>query len=342
MKVAVVESPGKVGLVEMPTPVPQRGEVLVKMRACGVCGTDVEKVYGEGVSGKILGHEAVGEVAEIGDGVEGARRGDKVFTHHHVPCYSCDVCSRGGETFCLEYRKHNLIPCGLAEYYILPKFNVERGGLTRLPDGLSFEDASFIEPLACCVRGLGVARARGARSALVYGAGPIGITHLKLLKSYGVPRIGIAEISEYRRNFAQQAGADVSFNPADRQQADQALKEFPGGPELVIVAAGAVRAFEDAMRVVGQAGRVLQFGAPEKDAKAEFDLAGFYLKGADVVTSYAASGKDIAAATKLLSEGSVPVADMITHRFTLERSAEAFSVALQQECMKAVITDEGL
>jgi L-iditol 2-dehydrogenase len=339
MKVAVVESPGKVALIEMPIPIPQRGDVLVRMRACGVCGTDVEKVYGEGLSGKILGHEAVGEVAVIGEGVEGASRGDRVFTHHHVPCYSCDVCSRGGETFCLEYRKHNLVPCGLAEYYILPRFNVERGGLTRLPNGLSFEDASFIEPLACCVRGLEVARARGARSALIYGAGPIGITHLKLLKSYGVPRIGMAEISEYRRNFAQQAGADVSFNPADRQQVDRALKDFPGGPELVIVAAGAVRAFEDAMRVVGQAGRVLQFGAPEKGARAEFDLAGFYLKGVDVVTSYAASEKDIATATKLLSDGSVVVSDMISHRFPFTKSAEAFEVAQQQQCMKAVITN---
>jgi len=227
----------------------------------------------------------------------------------------------------------------LAEYYILPRFNVERGGLTRLPQGLSYEDASFIEPLACCVRGLKVARAEEARSAIIYGAGPIGITHLKLLRSYGVPKIGIAEISKYRRDFAQKAGADITFNPAEEQEAKRALNQFPGGPELVIVAAGPARAFEDALRVVGQAGRVLQFGAPEQAAKAEFDLAGFYLKGGEGLTSYAASGKDIEAATKILHDGSITVREMITHTFPLERANEAFSVALQQQCMKAVITN---
>jgi L-iditol 2-dehydrogenase len=339
LKAAVVESPGKIGFVEMPIPSPQSGEVVVRMRACGVCGTDVEKVYGEGVSGKILGHEAVGEVFQVGEGIDGVRRGERVFTHHHVPCYSCDVCARGAVTFCPEYRKHNLVPCGLAEYYVLPRFNVERGGLTRLPDGLGFEDASFIEPLACCVRGLEVVHARDAKSALICGAGPIGITHLKLLKSYGVKKIAIAEMSDYRRGFAEQAGVDLSFNPAKQGEKERVLKEFPGGPELVVVAAGATGAFEDAMRVVGQAGKVLQFGAPEKGATAEFDLARFYLKGVELMTSYAASGEDVEAATKLLEDGSVDVSDMITHRFPLEDAAEAFSVAQQQRCMKAVITN---
>ena len=309
------------------------------MKACGVCGTDVEKVYGEAIAGTILGHESVGEVAEVGDRVEGVTKGERVFTHHHVPCYSCELCSRGKHTFCAEYRRHNLIPCGLAEYYVLPKFNVDRGGLVRLPDNLSYDVASFIEPLACCVRGLEEAGASSASTALIYGAGPIGITHLKLLKSYGVPKVGIAEVSDYRRGFAERAGADTSFNPADRAQSERAVAGFPGGPELVIVAAGAVRAFVDAMKVVSQAGRVLQFGAPDKGALAEFDLAGFYLKGVEVMTSYAASEKDVATATKLLANGSVNVSDMITHRFPLEKSEEAFRVALQQKCMKAVITD---
>lgn len=323
----------------MPVPAPEPGEVLVRMRACGVCGTDVEKVYGEAIAGKILGHEAVGEVADVGAGVGGTAVGQRVFTHHHVPCYSCELCMRGKPTFCKEYRRHNLVPCGLAEYYVLPAFNVERGGLVELPSNLSYEEASFIEPLACCIRGLDEARASKASSAMIYGAGPIGITHLKLLKSYGVPMVGIAEVSDYRRNFADNAGADVSFNPTEREQVMRAMGKFPRGPELVVVATGAVAAFKDAMRVVGQAGRILQFGAPDKSATAELDLASFYLKGIELMTSYAASEKDISTATKLLSDGGVTLSDTITHRFPLEESAEAFKVALQQKCMKAVITN---
>ena len=339
MKAAVVGSPGEVVLIDMPTPSPKPGEVLVRMRACGVCGTDVEKVYGEAIAGKVLGHEAVGEVAEVGGEVAGAFVGQRVFTHHHVPCYSCELCSRGKPTFCREYRRHNLVPCGLSEYYILPAFNVERGGLVELPRSLSYEEASFIEPLGCCIRGLNEVRARGAASALIYGAGPIGITHLKLLKSYGIPRVGIAEVSDFRRSFADRAGADVSFNPTEKSHVDDAMANFPEGPELVIVATGAVRAFEDAMRVVRQGGRVLQFGAPDKKAVAQFDLAAFYLKGVELVTSYAASEEDISAATELLAGGGLKLSDAITHKFPLGESAEAFKVALQQACMKAVITN---
>lgn len=338
MRVAVVDSPGKLAMVDLPIPVPKQGEVLVKMRACGVCGTDVEKVYGEAIAGKVLGHEAVGEVVEAGAGVKGAVVGERVFTHHHVPCYSCELCARGRSTFCAEYRKHNLVPCGLAEYYILPAFNVERGGLVELPSNLSYEEASFIEPLACCIRGLEEAKASEASSGLIYGAGPIGITHLKLLKSYGIPKVGIAEVSDYRRSFADGVGADISFNPAEKVEAERAMSEFPGGPELVVVATGAVAAFRDAMKVVSQAGRVLQFGAPDKNALAEFDLARFYLKGIEVMTSYAASENDISAAMKLLADGAVTLSDLITHRFPLQESAVAFKAALQQRCMKAVIT----
>lgn len=339
MRVAVVESPGRIGLVDMPVPVPNRGEVLVKMRACGVCGTDVEKVYGEAIAGKVLGHEAVGDIEETGEGVEGASKGERVFTHHHVPCYSCELCARGKHTFCIEYRKHNLVPCGLAEYYLLPAFNVERGGLVRLPPGLAYDEASFIEPLACCIRGLDSVKGAEARSALVYGAGPIGITHLKLLKSYGVPKVGIAETSQYRRDFAENCGADVSFDPSDRNSAQRAMAEFGSGPELVVVATGASAAFRDAMRTVGQAGRVLQFGAPGSTAPAEFDLASFYLKGIELTTSYAASEQDIASAMRALSERRLALSDLITHRFPLENTAGAFKVALQQACMKAVVTN---
>jgi len=340
LRAVLIDSPGKLKVVEMPRPIPGEGEVLVKLRCCGICGTDIEKVQGEGITTKILGHETVGELAELGQGVEELKVGDRVFTHHHVPDLTCDLCGRGEYTYCLEYMKHNFIPCGLADYYVVPRYNVQRGAILRLPDSLGFEEASFIEPLACCIRGLEKSDARNTDSALIYGAGPVGLMHLKLLKSYGVGKVGVADVSDYRLSIADGMGADFTFDPtADPAKREQALKNFGGGAQLVVVATASMPALEEATRVVGRAGTVLLFGAPKKGASATMDTARFFLNGARLITSYAAYETETAEAMKLLAEKKIHVSDMITHRFPLERSEEAFAVASQQRCMKALILD---
>jgi L-iditol 2-dehydrogenase len=339
MRAVMIDSPGKVKIVEMPKPEPKEGEVLVKLRCSGICGTDVEKVQGEGITTRILGHETVGEVERLGAGVEEIEVGDRVFTHHHVPCHQCELCERRKYTYCTEYLKHNLVPCGLADYYVVPSFNVERGAILELPDSLGFEEASFIEPLACCILGLEEADARNADSALIYGAGPVGLMHMKLLKSYGVEKVGIADVSEYRLSLAGKMGADVYFNPTNAQQREDALAQFRGAPELVLVATPSTAAFEEAARVVGRAGTVLLFGAPRKGSTTTLDMGRFFLNGTRFVTSYAASENETAEAMKLLNEKKIVVEDLITHRFPLERASEAFAVASQQQCMKALITD---
>jgi len=339
LRAVILDSPGRVKMVETPVPEPREGEVLVKLRCCGICGTDVEKVLGEGITTSILGHETVGEVESVGTGVEGIEAADRVFTHHHVPCLHCELCERRKYTYCAEYLKHNLVPCGLADYYIVPKFNVERGAILQLPDSLSFEEASFIEPLACCILGLEEAEARSSRSALIYGAGPVGLMHLKLLKSYGLGRVGIADLSEYRLSLADRMGAEVCFNPSNVQQRDEALARFGDGPELVIVATPSILAFEEAEQVVRRAGRVLLFGAPRKGSTATLDMGRFFLNGTRFITSYASSENETAEAMRLIAGGRVSVTELITHRFPLERSADAFAVASRQNCMKALITD---
>jgi L-iditol 2-dehydrogenase len=337
MKAVLIESPGRIKVVEMPRPSPQAGEVLVKMECCGICGTDIEKVHGEGITTRILGHEEVGEVAEVGEGVEGLSVGDRVFAHHHVGCGSCELCRRGMETLCPEYSKHNLVPCGLAEYFVVPGFNVQRGAILKLPETLGYEEASFIEPLACCIRGLDQADAGDASSAMIYGAGPVGLTHLRLLKSYGVRRVGIADVSDYRLDLAARMGADVWFNPGRAEERTKALGSFEGGPQLVVLATGSGAALEDGLAVVAKGGTVLLFGGPRRDAVARLEMARFFLNGTRLVSSYAATEKETTAALDMLARGSVEVADMITHRFPLEKSADAFAVASEQKCMKALI-----
>ena len=338
MKAVLIESKDKLQVVEMPTPVPKEGEVLVRMRCCGICGTDVEKVHGEGITTRILGHEEVGEIAALGSGVSGLSVGERVFAHHHVGCGVCSLCKRGKRTLCTEYPRHNLVPCGLAEYFIVPRYNVERGAVLRLPDSLGFEEASFIEPLACCVMGLDQADAGAADSAIIYGAGPVGLTHLKLLRSYGLKNIGIADVSEYRISLARNMGAEVTFNPTKEGERERALAALGGGPELVVIATGSSAALEDGLKVVARGGTVLLFGAPRKDASATLGMARFFLNGTTLVTSYASTEKETRAALSMLDERKIEVSDMITHRFPLESSPEAFAVASQQQCMKALVT----
>jgi len=338
LKAVLIESPGKVTVAEVTRPVPAAGEVLVKLRCCGICGTDLEKVHGQGITSKVLGHEEVGEVAELGRGVSGLTVGDRVYAHHHVACGACGLCRRGEHTLCAEYSKHNLIPCGLSEYFIVPRYNVDKGAILKLPDELDFEVASFIEPLACCLRALDKAEAKTAGSVLIYGAGPVGLLHLKLLRSYGRKTIVVADVSEYRLNLARKMGADAAFNVSDQAQRELAMASLPGGPELALLATGSVQAFEDAIRGVARGGTVLLFGAPRKDAKASIDLAGMFLNGTKLVTSYAATELETTEALRLLSSRTVVVEDMITHRFPLARTADAFAVADQQQCMKALIT----
>lgn len=340
MRAVMTDSPGRVKIVEMPRPSPGEGEVLVKLRCCGICGTDVEKVQGEGITTKILGHETVGDLAEVGRGVDELKAGDRVFTHHHVPDLTCELCEKGEYTYCKEYLKHNLVPCGLADYYIVPSYNVQRGAVLRLPDSLGYEEASFIEPLACCIRGLEKVDARNADSALIYGAGPVGLMHLKLLRSFGLDKVGVADVSAYRLSLAGSMGANLTFDPAgDRERREDALSRFEGGPDLVVLATASMAALEEAARVVGRAGTVLLFGAPKKGATAIVDTARLFLNGTKFITSYAAYETETADAMKLLAEKRIHVSDLITHRFPLERSEEAFAVAAEQMCMKALILD---
>jgi L-iditol 2-dehydrogenase len=340
MKAALVGPTGGVKMEDVPAPSPAEGEVLVKLKCCGVCGTDLEKVQGVGITTKILGHEAVGEVEEVGKGVSKIFRGMRVFAHHHVPCLSCEVCKRGKTTYCAEFARHNLVPCGLAERFVVPRFNVDRGAVLELPDALAYEEASFIEPLSCCILGLETAQAKGAHRVVIYGAGPVGLMIYKLLRHGGVDKIAVGDVSEYRNSFSRKMGCELVFNPAAQGDRESVLREaMPGGPDLVVVATASTSAFEEATRLAARGGRVLLFGAPKKGATGTVDLAHLFLNGTSVVTSYASSETETQAALRLLAGGSVSVKELVTHRFPLASSEQAFAAAAQQQCMKALITD---
>lgn len=341
MKALFLNPPAGLSLREVEKPSPKQGEVLVKMRASGICGTDIEKAKGHVIDlSNILGHEVVGEIVNLGDGVSGLSPGDRVFTHHRTACLSCELCRRGEFTLCPDFSKSNIIPGGFSEYYIVPQWNVVRGAVVKLPAGLSYEEASLIEPLACCLRAITRVDARSISRALIFGAGPVGLLYVKLLRSLGVEHVEVADVKEYRLGFAKKMGVEGAFNPAS--DADTALlleRLEEEKPELAIVATGSVSAFRDAIRAVAKGGKVLLFGVPARGATAEIDLERLFMRGVNVITSYAATEKETVEATEMLGRSSILVSDLITHRFPLAEAVEAFRTAEQEACVKAVVLD---
>jgi len=338
MKALFIDSPGRVVVKEVERPSPGRGEVLVEMMCCGICGTDLEKVRGDSVTPPVLGHEVVGRVSSLGEGVTGLRAGDRVFTHHHAPCYECEACRRAEYTVCAEFPKHNIRPGGFADYYVVPEWNVSRGAVFRLPDALSYEQGSFIEPLGCCIRGLSKIEFEGHTSAIIYGAGPVGLLHLMLLQHHGYRDIAVADPSGYRLSFAEKLGAET-FDPRDSRERKSALEVFDGmGPEVGILATGNPVAFQDALSTVSSGGKILLFGSPPRDSVVSLDLPSYFLRGVSVIPSYSTSEKETNLASKLLSSGEMDVSRLVTHRFKLNEASTAFRIADEQRCIKAIIS----
>jgi len=206
MKAAVVKSNSNIEIKNIENQSVGPSDILVKMRACGICGSDVEKVFGKyGQPSMRLGHEPAGIITQVGQEVSNFVVGDRVFTHHHVACYSddCHECSHSNETMCKKYYESNLEPCGLADEYIVPEWNVKHGGVIKIPDSMSFEEAAMIEPLACCIRAWNKFTYKNNDSVAILGIGPTGIMHALLAKLYGFEKIFCLDLNEFRLDFAK-------------------------------------------------------------------------------------------------------------------------------------------
>ena len=238
MRVAMYYNNRDVRLEEMPKPKIGAGEILVKVMAGGICGSDVMEWYRIKKAPIVLGHEITGEIVDVGKGVERYRIGDRVFVSHHIPCNTCHYCLRGYHTACETLHTTNYDPGGFAEYIRIPKLNVDRG-VFLLPDEMSFEDGVFIEPLACVVRGQRIANLQPGQSVLIIGSGISGLLHLLLARTLGAGRIVVADISEYRMHFARRLGADEALHA--REDIPERLRQINKGrlADLVIVCTGA-------------------------------------------------------------------------------------------------------
>ncbi len=342
MKAAYVKSPSNVEIKNVERPHAGDNDLVVAMRACGVCGSDLEKIYGQYSQPSMrLGHEPSGIIAEAGSNVKEFKKGDRVFVHHHVPCYSCYFCLHGNETMCQKYSETNLSPCGLAEEFLVPDWNVAHGGIIKLPDHISFDEASMIEPLACCIRAWNKVKFRQGDSVAILGAGPTGMMHVMLSKIFGMKDIFCFDINDFRLGFAKQIGITSAIHSSDPQAYQKVLSGTQDrGVDVVIVATGSLNAISQSIDIVRKGGTVILFGVPTKDAKISIDISKVYSKEITITPSYAASEPDTNAAFKLIEEKKINVNRLITHRFNLLESAKALEYAHQgNDSMKVVVTN---
>ncbi|HWP56452.1 MAG TPA: alcohol dehydrogenase catalytic domain-containing protein [Candidatus Acidoferrales bacterium] len=324
MRVAMYYNNRDVRLEEMPVPAIGERELLVRVRASGICGSDLMEWYRVKKAPLVLGHEIAGEVAALGAGVEGFQKGDRVFVSHHVPCMSCRYCRRGHASVCDTLRQTRFDPGGFAEYIRVPEINV-RLGTFLLPEELSFEEGTFIEPLGCVVRAQRFARLDSDQTVLVIGSGIAGLLQIQLARHKGA-RVLATDISAYHLAAAREFGAhEVVHGDED---VPNRVRELNDGrlADLVIVCTGAVAAANQALRSVERGGSLLFFAPTAAGVTVPLPVFDYWRDEISVLTSYAASPGDIAESIELLRAGSVRARDMITHRLGLAETARGFEL----------------
>lgn len=337
MRVAMYYNNKDVRIQDFPEPQVSDDELLVKVKASGICGSDVLEWYRVKKAPLVLGHEITGEIVRIGKDVKDYQIGDRVFVSHHVPCNTCYYCLNGNHTVCQTLQTTNYYPGGFAEYIRVPSINVDRG-VFLLPDEISFEEGTFIEPLACVLRGQRMIQLKAGQSVLILGAGISGLLHLLTAAAQGAARIIVTDISEYRLKIAQSLGATVVINA--KEDIVSILRKINNSrlSDQVIICTGATSAFLQSLRCVDRAGTILCFATLEPGVTLPVPVNDFWRNSVKIMHSYGGAPLDIAQAIELLRAKVIDVKKLITHCLSLSEAARGFGlVAEAKECIKVIL-----
>ena len=323
MKVSYWYNNRDIRIEEVPTPRPGPGELLVKVISCGICGSDIVEWYRLPRAPLVQGHEIGAQVVAAGDSVTKFKPGDRVFVAPKVPCMECSYCKDGHYPQCSEVKVR--LPGGFAEYILVPETLVDKGAYL-LPEALTYDQSTFIEPLACVVRAQRLAGVREDRTVFVAGCGMSGLLHVKLAKSRKC-RVIATDINRNRLAFAKRVGADITIDAAEdvsRRLADENI----GKPGVIILCTSALSAVQHAWQCVDKGGAIVFFAVPGPDKDVTVPINDFWTKEIRILTSYYCGPPDIDEAIKLIESGEIQVEDMITHRLGLEDIAKGFELVL--------------
>ncbi len=337
MNAAVCVAPGVIALRDWPTPSIGPGELLLKVRGCGLCGSDVVKIRSARVTPPaVFGHEVVGDVVGIGPGVSEFEVGDRLVVAHHVPCFACHYCRRGSPSMCRGFKTLNLDPGGFAEYLRVPAPNVRHAAF-KVPERLSDEAASFTEPLACCLRAVKRAGIVPGDLAWVVGLGSVGCLFVQLLLGAGVSVLASDPLPA-RLALGRGFGAEVFRRPEALEARARELTSGRG-VDLVMVTAGGGSVLGPAISAVRDGGVIHYFAGGEgEDLRLPLDA--LYHRELTLTATYSSSPAELREALDLLAQGRVRVEGLITHRLPLSRLAEGVALTVEREAIKVFVTSE--
>lgn len=335
MKTVVLRSSGRLTVEDWPRPSIGAGELLVRLRGCGLCGSDIAKVMAPAPTrAAVLGHELVGDVVEVGPRLAGFAAGDRVVAAHHVPCGRCHYCRRESHSMCRDFKASNLDPGGFAEYVRIPAANVEHATF-RVPRELGDEAASFVEPLACCLRAVRRARVAPGDTAAVVGLGSIGCLFVQLARRAGAAVVGVDPLGE-RADLAKRLGAEFA-GPADAATAAIRERSDGRGADQTIVTGGGADVLPWAASVTRDGGAIHYF-AGGGGAALPLPLESLYHRELTIAATYSSSPADLADAFRLVAAGEIVVDRLITHRVPLERLADGVELMRRREALKVFVT----
>jgi L-iditol 2-dehydrogenase len=338
MKAAVYYSQKDIRIEEIPTPKIGRGEVLVEMKACGICGSDLMDWYLKNRAPLVLGHEPSGVIVEKGRDVKNFDVGDRVFVHHHVACLKCHYCTHGDYTLCEQFHNTNIIPGGFAEYFKVPAPNLNLDTL-KIPDGISFDEATLIEPVGCCLRAIKKCGIQKGDSVAIIGAGATGIIHTVLAKVFGAGKVIVSDLIDFRLRAAQKFGANVVVNPLNTSLKEVVKAETDGrGVDLAIVTAPSLEAYKAGLGVCRKGGKLCVFAPTEPGKFLEISPKELFFNELQIIPSYSTSHVETREALELIKSEKIRVRELITHRYSLLDAAKAFKTALEdKESLKIVV-----
>ncbi|MGC2331423.1 MAG: alcohol dehydrogenase catalytic domain-containing protein [Candidatus Acidiferrales bacterium] len=348
MRAGVYRGKGRVVVEQVPIPEIGEGEVLFRVATCGICGTDIKKIYhGFLAPPQILGHELAGTVVRVGHGVKKFKLGDRVVSFHHIPCGGCFYCERKLFSQCAGYKKTGLTAGfdpnggGFAEYVRAMPWIVERG-MIALPAGVSFEEATFVEPVNTALKAIRKARVAVGETILAVGQGPIGML-LTMLAAHAGAIVYSSDPMPGRRAASVRFGAKESFDPARVNLLEEVRRRTEGrGADAVLLAVPNPSLVPEALALARPGGRVLLFAHNDPVLQLEFPAAAVGIEEKEILGSYSASVDDQVESAALVFERCLPVREMISHRFPLERIADALELAAhpKDNTLKVVITHE--
>jgi L-iditol 2-dehydrogenase len=340
MKAAIYYSQQNIRIEEIPTPEINDDEILVQMKACGICGSDLMDWYLKPRVPLVLGHEPAGTVAKKGKKVKKFSVGDRVFVHHHVACLTCYYCLHGDYTLCKQFHETNIKPGGFAEYFRVPAANVNVDTL-NIPEKLPYDEATLIEPVACCIRAIKKCNVQTGDTVAVIGAGATGLIHTALSKIYGATRTIVSDFIDFRLRLAERYGADVIVNPKSRDLTETVRAETCGrGVDVAIVTAPNLEAYRAGMSICRKGGKLCVFAPTDPEKHLQISPKELFFSEVQIIPSYSTSHLETRTALQLLETNRIDAKSLITHRFGLSQTAEAFKTALEtKESLKIVITN---